>query len=48
MNGLGNILWLVLGGIVIALVYYVVGLLLCISIIVSLALAVIKRLVKSS
>ena len=33
MNGLGNILWLVLGGIVIALVYYVVGLLLCISII---------------
>ena len=33
MNGLGNILWLVLGGIVIALIYYVVGLLLCISII---------------
>ena len=33
MNGLGNILWLVLGGIVIALIYYVVGLLLCIAII---------------
>lgn len=33
MKFLGNIAWLILGGIVIALIYYVVGLLMCISII---------------
>lgn len=31
MKFLGNILWLILGGLVIALIYYVVGLLLCIT-----------------
>ena len=33
MKTLGNILWLVFGGIVIALIYYLVGLLMCITII---------------
>ncbi len=32
MNFLGNILWLVLGGLLIALIYYFVGLLMCITI----------------
>ena len=32
MKFLGNILWLILGGIFIALIYYFVGLLMCISI----------------
>ena len=33
MRFLGNIIWLILGGIVIALIYYIVGLLMCITII---------------
>lgn len=33
MNFIGNILWLVLGGIITALMYYIAGLLLCITII---------------
>ena len=33
MKFLGNILWLVLGGLLIALMYYLSGLLLCITII---------------
>ena len=33
MNSLGNIFWLLLGGIIIALIYYVVALLMCITII---------------
>ena len=33
MKSLGNILWLVFGGILIALIYYLVGLMMCISII---------------
>ena len=33
MKTLGNILWLILGGVVIALIYYVVGLLMCITVI---------------
>ena len=33
MESLGNILWLILGDIVIALIYYIVGLLTCITII---------------
>ena len=33
MKFLGNILWLVLGGIIIAAIYYIVGLLMCITII---------------
>ena len=33
MKFLGNLFWLVLGGIVIALIYYIVGLLMCISIV---------------
>ena len=33
MQALGNIIWLVLGGLVIALIYYAVGLLMCITII---------------
>lgn len=33
MKFLGNILWLIFGGIVIALIYYIVGLLMCITII---------------
>ena len=33
MNFLGNILWLVLGGLLVSLIYYFVGLLMCITII---------------
>ena len=33
MKSIGNIFWLILGGIIIALIYYIVGLLLCITII---------------
>ena len=33
MNSIGNIFWLILGGIIIALIYYIVGLLLCITIV---------------
>ena len=33
MKFIGNILWLILGGIIIALIYYLVGLLMCITII---------------
>lgn len=33
MKALGNIIWLVLGGLVIALIYYAVGILMCITII---------------
>ena len=33
MNFLGNILWLVLGGLLIALIYYFVGLLMCVTIV---------------
>ena len=33
MNSVGNIFWLLLGGIVIAIIYYIVGLLMCITII---------------
>lgn len=33
MKSLGNILWLLLGGILIALLYYLVGLVMCVSII---------------
>lgn len=33
MKFLGNIIWLILGGIVIALIYYIVGLLMCITIV---------------
>ena len=33
MNSLGNILWLILGGIIIAAIYYIVGLLMIITII---------------
>ena len=33
MNSIGNILWLILGGILIAIIYYIVGLLMCITII---------------
>ena len=33
MKGIGNIIWLVLGGALIALIYYLVGLLMCITII---------------
>ena len=33
MKFLGNILWLVLGGIIIAIIYYIVGLMMCITII---------------
>lgn len=32
MNALGNILWLILGGILVALMYYAAGILLCITI----------------
>ena len=31
MKTLGNILWLILGGLVIALIYYLVGLLMCLT-----------------
>ena len=33
MNSIGNILWLILGGILVAAIYYLVGLLMCITII---------------
>lgn len=33
MNTLGNILWLVLGGLLISIVYFIVGLLMCFTII---------------
>ena len=33
MNALGNILWFLLGGFIIAIIYYIVGLLMCITII---------------
>ncbi len=33
MKTLGNILWLLFGGILIALIYYLVGLMMCITII---------------
>ena len=33
MKFLGNILWLIMGGIVIAMIYYLVGLVMCITII---------------
>jgi uncharacterized membrane protein YccF (DUF307 family) len=33
MKAVGNIFWLLLGGIIIALIYYIVGLLMCLSII---------------
>ena len=33
MKFLGNILWLIFGGILIAIIYYIVGLLMCITII---------------
>jgi len=33
MNSIGNILWLILGGILVALIYWIVGLLMCITVI---------------
>ena len=33
MRFLGNILWLILGGLIIALIYFIVGLLICITIV---------------
>ena len=33
MKLLGNILWLILGGLIIAIIYYLVGLLMCVTII---------------
>ena len=33
MKFLGNILWLIFGGIIIAIIYYIVGLLFCITIV---------------
>ena len=33
MNSIGNILWLILGGILVAIIYFIVGLLMCITII---------------
>ena len=33
MNSIGNFLWLLLGGIVVAIIYWIVGLLMCITII---------------
>ena len=33
MNTIGNIFWLIFGGIIIAVIYYIVGLLMCITII---------------
>lgn len=33
MKFLGNILWLLFGGLIIAIIYYIVGLLMCITII---------------
>ena len=33
MNSIGNLLWLLLGGIIVAIIYWIVGLLMCITII---------------
>ena len=33
MNAIGNFFWLILGGIIIAFIYYIVGLIMCITII---------------
>ena len=33
MNSIGNFLWLLLGGIIVAIIYWIVGLLMCITII---------------
>ena len=33
MNALGNIFWLILGGLIVAIIYYIVGLLMCVTII---------------
>ena len=33
MKSLGNIIWLILGGLLIAIIYFAVGLLMCITII---------------
>ena len=33
MNSIGNLLWLILGGILVAIIYFIVGLLMCITII---------------
>ena len=33
MNSIGNILWLIFGGILIAVVYFIIGLVMCITII---------------
>ncbi|SKC36822.1 Inner membrane component domain-containing protein [Bacteroidales bacterium WCE2008] len=33
MSIIGNLIWLVLGGLVVAIIYFVVGLLMCITII---------------
>lgn len=33
MKALGNLIWLVFGGIIIALIYYIVGLLMCLTVI---------------
>ena len=33
MTALGNLIWLVFGGLIIALIYYIVGLLMCLTII---------------
>ena len=31
MKSIGNIIWLILGGLVIAIIYYLVGLLMCLT-----------------
>lgn len=33
MNSIGNILWFILGGFIIAFIYFIVGLLMCITIV---------------
>lgn len=33
MKGIGNIIWLIIGGLLIAIIYYIVGLLMCLTII---------------
>lgn len=33
MKGIGNILWLIFGGLLIAVIYYLVGLVMCITLI---------------
>ena len=33
MKTLGNLLWLILGGLIVAAIYFIVGLLLCVTII---------------